>query len=285
MALALVPSLSVRRLMVARDLLLPLLIFTLPFVMSLRYFQLAVVAGAQYHFVMSYWYQYRSGKMNQWYLLLALSCFAGLSLFLVYNPNPLQTLFLITSVLFSTHFAIDEVALHNDTFKSEQVVSVFLFVLLHMSIHLALVWPVMAWLVTFSCILFGSYTLVRLYKQNYPSQSEKYLWYLALIFIIYHLTHLDTTFSLGVGLMSIVVLHLFNWLIGYGIRVHGTKRERRYWLETLGFIGFFSLFAVVYAKTQSPLLVFVYGTVYYYCWAIGHILLSGLLSYQKKLAS
>ncbi len=285
MALALGSDFRVQRLMVARDFLLPLLIFTLPFVMSLQYFQLAVVVGAQYHFTMSYWYQYRSGKINRWYLLLALCCFLGLSTFLLYNPNPLQTLFLITSVLFSTHFAIDEVTLHNDSFNSEQIVSVFLFVLLHMSIHLALVWSVMAWLVTFSCILFGSYALVRLYKQNYPTQSERYLWYLAFLFIIYHLTHLDTTFSLGVGLMSIVVLHLFNWLIGYGVRVHGTVRERRYWLETAGFIGFFTLFAVVYVETKSPLLVFVYGTVYYYCWAIGHILLSGLLSYQKRFSS
>ena len=56
---------TVHRIMLVRDFLLPLVIFTLPYMMSLRYFQLSVVTGAQYHFVMSYWYQYKSGKMSR----------------------------------------------------------------------------------------------------------------------------------------------------------------------------------------------------------------------------
>lgn len=273
---------GLRTILVLRDFGLPLLAFALPFFLSLRYFQLLVVVGAQYHFMMAYWYQYRSGKMNHRYLLLAGLCAVVCIGILTQMSNPYLFIFFITSVLFGTHFAYDEVQLHDETWTPENVITVIGFVLLHISIHIGLFWSYGQYLVTGMSILLLSYMAVRVTAQKLPSKAERYLWYLSVLFIGYHATHFDTRFGLGVSLMAIVVMHFFNWMIGYGVRVHKTPRERRYWFETIAFIGFFSLWAIVYALTNSVLLGYVYGTIYYFCWAIAHIVLSAFVTVEAR---
>lgn len=274
---------GVSLLMYFRDFGLPLVLLLVAYVFSENVISATMIILAQSHFLMAYLYQYRGGKMNSWYIctvLLLLLC--SLSIF-IFVQQPLYLLFTVASLLFSIHFVVDEVTLHDESWTLEKAVTIVGFVLLFNAIAFSTLYPGLQWLIIIFSIGVFSYMLVRLVKAHWPSKAERYLWYLSILFTLYYFSH--TTSHLNFLVFFIILLHGLNWILGYGIKMHGHKKERVYWMETFFFLTVCAVLEVVYVVTHTPYLVFFFSFLPYYCWAIAHIVLSVMatLSGKQKL--
>lgn len=270
-------------LMYFRDFCVPLVLLLGAYLFSENVISVSMIILAQSHFLMAYLYQYRGGKMNRWYVLVAvllLFLFVGIFLFV---EQPLYLLFTVASLLFSIHFVVDEVTLHDESWTPEKAVSIVGFVLLFNAIAFSTLYPGLRWLIVIFTTAVFSYMLVRLVKAHWPSTSERYLWFLSILFTLYYFS--QATFHLNFLVFFIILLHGLNWIVGYGIKMHGHQKEKSYWMETFFFLTACAVLEVVYVVTQTPYLAFFFSFLPYYCWAIAHIVLSVMatLSGKQKL--
>lgn len=272
--------------MMMRNYCLPLVLFLVAYLFSENVISVSMLILAQSHFLMAYLYQYRGGKMNAWYISTALLLLLLFGSIFMFVPEPLYVLFTLATLLFSVHFVVDEITLHDDSWTSENSLSVFGFILLFNAIAFSTLYPTLQWLIIIFSITVFSYALVRLLKGKWPSTSERYLWFLSILFLFYYVLHRST--NLDFLVFFIILLHGSNWLIGYGIRLHGHTQEKRYWIETAFFLTLCAILEGIYVVTKTPYLVFFFSFLPYYCWAIAHIILSSvatLVGQGKRLGT
>lgn len=267
-------------LMYFRDYGVPIALLLVAYLFSENVISAAMIILAQSHFLMAYLYQYRGGKMNRWYILCASILLVVFAAIFAFVEQPLYFLFTIASLLFSIHFVIDEVTLHDETWTDEKAVTIVGFVLFFNAIAFSTLYPGLRWLIIIFSTAVFSYMLVRLVKAHWPSNSERYLWFLSLLFSLYYFFH--TTSNLNFLVFFIILLHGINWLLGYGVRMHGHKKEKQYWIETVFFLLLCGVLELVYVVTQTPYLVFFFSFLPYYSWAIAHIVLSAVATMVGK---
>ncbi len=271
----------IRWIMTFRDYVFPVLMLAYVSVIPHWFAAITMIIGGQAHFVMAYLYQYRAKKIGRLYVLVGLGVLLLGGLFFLFTPDPFLPLFLVTAFLFASHFAFDEITLHDDSWSWERGFSVLGFLALFASVLMYLVTQMFFWVPVVVAVLLLCGICVRLVQRKWPSRSERYLWYLALLLLWFMFTHL-TDYLIVAMTMTITILHFFNWLIGYGIRLHGSPREKQYWLETAGTLVGSSFLGTIYAVTLTPYLGYFYSLVAYYFWSCLHVILSWMASLKPR---
>lgn len=261
--------------LVLRDFAFPLLAVGATVTLPFLWIVFAFVVVGQAHFYTTYLYQYRGGRINGRYVLvaLALAIFATLYFSFLGGLLPLAVLI---SILFSFHFAYDEFTLHDEPMTRSRMASVIGFTAAFSLLTLLFIFPNEEWLVLASggvglLALLARYALTR----AAPTPGERYLWFTALL-----LFAAATLLGLpGSILAAIVLLHCANWYVGYGVRLRGVaQKERRYWIEAIGlFVVSCALFCL-YMFGGVLQLGFLYDLAPYYAWAVAHIVLSVITS-------
>lgn len=250
----------------------------LPFYLLVHAF---IVLG-QAHFALTYLYQWRGNRMTNRYRILALLLLASFSAYFIWFGAALPLMVLIT-VLFSFHFAWDELTLHDEAPTKGRIVSVIGFTLAFFLLSMLFLMPDASWLkLAASSVGLGAIALRCLIERAPPSRAEWYLWFVeALLFSVALFLALP-----GHVLAVIVILHVLNWYIGYGARVASdSSRAKRYWRDVaISLCAVIALFLAYRGLLVEPL-AFFFGLGPYYAWATAHIVLSLEVALGKRLVS
>lgn len=261
-----------------RDIGLPLLTLvlsiTLPFPLIVMLF---LVAG-QAHFAMACWYQYKGHKMDVRYVLVALALLASAIAYFTLSGAAIPLLLAI-GVLFSLHFAHDEILLHGEERNTPNLLAAFGFSAFFALLVGMFAFPQVSAYAPYAAVVPIVALAVRylLYKGK-PSRTEWYLWLVEVIIGAVMIL----TGNPNSALAAIVILHVVNWYVGYDSRLIGNpKRRIRYWIEVVLWIGIVTALLVVYTYTRTPWLEVLFRVRYYYAWAIAHIVLSYIASLPR----
>ncbi len=264
------------RIITARDFLLPLLIVCIVFMLPPTWAAYAIVSGGQAHFLMAYLYQYRGGKMRRLsYLLRAALLLIAAYLFFAYFSEETRLLFLLATNLFAIHFSFDEFTLHEERAEKSALLSLLGFIAVYASVSSATITA--SGLSFFPLLTLGvaaiSFAARAVFFRTPLSRAERYLCFVAALLLI------PTLLTPGLldpySVTAIVAwLHFYNWMIGYGIRVHGKPIEKRYWTETAITTVASFVFLFLYLRFPDSLLALAFSFPAYNAWAIGHIVLS-----------
>ena len=265
-----------RGLMTARDFLLPIAIFAVTLSVPFLWVLWGYIVLGQAHFVMTYIYQARGKKMTRGYLLLAGALAIAAAAYFTLS-GAFIPLVIAVSILFATHFALDELTLHDSPWNIPSLITVALFASLFFTFVLSDLFPSYAMLSGIAVLLCVLYVVIRSWSGPTPSDGERYLWYVAVFVAV--LSYTLPAFSALNILACVIWLHTINWAIGYGIRLRGKGNEEpRYWLLTaltfFGALGGWALFQF----GQVAWLGAFFAPGPYYAWAIAHILLSFYIS-------
>ncbi len=261
-----------------RDSLLPVAALLLALLADIETIILLFVIVGQAHFFMAFLYQYRGKKMTRRYVGVAALLFLLASVYFIYS-GLLVPVFLVTSIAFGIHFAIDEFYLHGEKNGPHTFVSLLGFMLLYGSVVLQILGPGYEMLPVFAGLFVLAHVVVRIVRNNPFSAAERYL-----LFVGCGVLFLGMGLDLWIVVPGIIsLLHCFNWTIGYAERVKDNAPARRsYWRHTLVTlalsVGLYSIWVV----TDAPLLAFLFLPIYWYAWALAHFVLSSTVVVGAK---
>lgn len=264
-----------------RDYLFPLAALGASMLASFELILMLFIVTGQAHFLTAYWYQYRAGKMDVRYLLVAGVLFIAAIAYFFMSDALLPLLFLV-GVLFSAHFAYDELQLHGEASTKAKLVTVAGFTAFFSALVVTFAVPALAPFAPFTLTIPVLALIVRfLLDPTKPGKAERYLWLVeAVIFFI----------AVGLGqsgtvLGVIVLLHVANWYVGFGTRLaRDPVRLRAYWTQVVLILMALTLLFLIYLHARTPLLEFLFKSTYYYAWAIAHIVLSFIASLPRRIA-
>jgi hypothetical protein len=249
---------------------------TLPF----HYLVYTFIILGQAHFIIAYLYQWRGKRMTRGYLIVALLLLVVFVAYFSLGGTSMPLLVLI-SILFSFHFALDELTLHDEQPTPGGLISVGGFTLAFSLLSLIYIFPDVSWLpYTAGLVGVGAIGLRFLFERTWPARGERYLWFVqTLLFATALYFHLPAH-----GLAMIVIIHVVNWYVAYGVRLAPIKaRARQYWLEVLASLAVVASLFLFFLSTHLGVLALFFGIGPYYAWAVAHILLSLLVALPRRV--
>lgn len=268
-------SISYAPLAFMRDGVLPVLAVATALMLPFPLLVHAFIVLGQAHFILTYLYQWRGKKMTSAYRLVALALLAGGGGYFAFSGAALPLMVLIT-VLFSFHFSLDEMTLHDEPLSRGRVIVVAGFTASFFLISMLFLYPGALWL-SFAAFAVGALAiLARFIVEARPmSNAERYLWFVqALLFACATLFHLP-----GHVLAVIVILHVLNWYVAYGVRLQPRpERAKRYWQEVGMSLAAVAALFFAYRALDLAALYPLFGLAPYYAWAVAHIALSLIAS-------
>lgn len=229
-----------------------------------------IVLG-QAHFLMTYLYQYRAGKITRqylmWYALIAIP------VFLLASSVSWQTMTIIAACFFSLHFLFDESRL----FQGRSHVSILALIppvitFLATLIHALLAYDVRLWAFVVGFGLLAIF--VRLYGTRSLTAIE--VWYpntITLLLIIAY--SLDITLPTMTLFGGIIIYHVVSWYMHYYVKFFTLPPVQGKYLMEVGVIN--ALLVLAYVSYERwwitlDVLDYIFLPSFYYAWAILHIL-------------
>lgn len=236
----------------------------------------------QAHFLMSYIYQYRSGKIGQRYLLTGAGIFILPCCYYLFYADP-TPLLLITSLMFATHFVLDEIQQRGERFSSLKVPAI-LFVAHFMLLISLYVFPGVTELKCLCHFTVASAFLLTgigwFTERKVPSESVIYLLgMMAFLWATVFIFAQDIEMPLGI----LIIIHSLNWYVLSGQKAKIRKGSNLYWgLSTVSLMLFVGLGFLYFGKgIQWP--EYLLRPKFYYISAILHIsLTSGIVTRTDK---
>lgn len=258
---------------VVRDYLFPLAAFLFVFLVPLSWYVAGFLILGQAHFAISFLYQYRAGKVNRQYGILAV-LFLLISIAYFATGGGYNLIFLVATFFFGVHFAFDEFFLHGEATTTATRISAWVFVLLFFAMIVYTMFPDARPFAFAVGLIFPAYVLVRVGSRRLPSAAERYLWLVGVI--IFTLTF---AFSVRAEILLAVIsiLHQTNWYVDYGRRIADTgdaAKLGKYWGEIALSLFVSSVLYLFYMFGGVSVLRFLYLPVYYYAFALAHFGLS-----------
>ncbi len=252
-----------------RNIGLPVLVTVAAVLLSPNLIVSTFVVLGQSHFVMMYIYQYRGGRMKtkRYGVTIILALAVTVAYFMLWGS--FTPLLLAMPFFFGLHFAVDEFYLQGEKITRTSLVSIAGFVLLYFTLSLNAFFPQYQIASEALVVVLALVAIIRLLVPSLaPSATERYLWLVeALACVAAFAFHVP-----GQVLALIILLHYFNWFIGYAAKVQGTPRARQYWMDNLitftASLGGFLLF--VYGGVSG--LKYVFAPAYYYAWTFAHFI-------------
>jgi len=229
----------------------------------------------QGHFLGAYYYQWKAGKMRgTWVLVYAL---LAASLIAIGLLTKVEWFMLAAGILFFIHHFQDEVTLFGKTRSIprtlEQLGPIFLYSALMSDALFAtsLVLPVLA-LVAVLVLVSIALFLVKKYT---PDALSAYL--LTLTLGLAAIGYSDVQIAPEKLFGSVVLFHYACWYIYFYFRfANNAERQRAYIIDMLAIHGivFVSYALYLYTYWGNSTLTVVFAPVFFYIWAILHILFS-----------
>ena len=238
-----------------------------------------IIVG-QSHFLMTFIYQYRGGKMNHRYLLVAAGLALGIVAYFVFVGEVVPVA-VVAGLGFAAHFARDEFYLRGERLDVRAWSTIAGFLLVFFATATAsILGPGLGFLpllVTF--VVLGG-MCVRVATHRPPSATERYLWIAMLLIVA-----LSLAFGLAIQILAAVsLLHCLNWMVGYGRKVRpDAVRRAGYWRATaLTFLLSVSLY-FLWSEGGVGFLQYFFLLTYWYVGAIAHfVLTSTVVSGAKR---
>lgn len=254
-----------------RNALLPIIVFAATALLSGDVMLGIMIALGQAHFLMAYWYQFRAKKMSRGYLALALLIGVATGVYFVFSGAFLP-LYFLGSIAFALHFVIDELTLHDERWNYHTLTTATVFLAMFSALIVHVIFPipnVVFWVIAAAVLL----PLIRIIFFKHTIRfAEWYLWFIELCFL--GIVFIIAPFSQVALPIFIILLHVCNWTIGYGYRLHGKAQEKKYWIETALITAVCAVGYILYWFNVVPLLGFLFAIGPYYAWAFLHIGLS-----------
>jgi hypothetical protein len=238
-----------------------------------NYFFLAFVMLGQGHFLMTYLYQWKAGKIGTRYMIayaVALTVLAVLAAYFL----PLPFLLLITGSVFALHFFYDEARLHaRDNGISLGLVwyPAFLFFLVLVKILYTVD--------LLPAIVIGTllFVLQSARSQTVPASHASTAMYMhifsaILLFLLIFPIAIPATAVLG----AIILYHYMSWYVHYFFRLRDGGRPLRPYIKNgilvnalvISSFAAFLVLAPGYAKNAFS---FFFAEQYFYMWTLLHI--------------
>lgn len=233
----------------------------------------AFIVTGQAHFFLSCFYQYRGGKMTRSYLSFAAVLLFGVLAYLYFLGEQGVWMFLLVAFLFSAHFAIDEVTLHAEKMNIQKASTAVSFTALTFLIVLADSFSsvLISTLYQAAILLFACGVAARLlFTRASVGRSEYYVWAVQCVLL------LMAFIGRAQDVLSVIILlHVFDWAIGYGRRLRGDPiRAQSYWRLTFFANAGAAIAALAFFLLNVTALRYFFLPLYYDAWASAHILLS-----------
>ncbi len=254
-----------------REYLFPLLALGAAALLPFQWIAYTFIVVGHAHFLMAYRYQYKAGKMNRGYALVALILLLGSVIYFILDGSLLPIL-LVSGILFAFHFGLDEFTLHNEALTLRTVMSALGFALLFSALIAVVAFPGLASLGIVAGILVAASITVRVLRSHTPiSAGERYLWIVeSVLFVLAVILNLPQQ-VLGV----VLLLHFANWYMGYAGKVRSHPvRAKEYWYTFAVTLLVPLVLFVLWKFGYLPFLSVFFGLAFYYAWAIAHIILS-----------
>lgn len=265
-----------------RDIIAPLVGYALTFLLPPSVFIAGFLIVGQAHFFISILYQYRAGKVDRRYLLIAAAFLFGSAAYFIFG-GAYYPLLLVSTFFFSIHFAFDEYTLHGEVSGSAGRMTAIAFVLLFTALTLKSYFPAQFYVLAFIvALLFCSHVVLRLFSKTPAGAAERYLWLNGFLILLMSFVF-GTSSLLLFGVLSL--LHLFNWYFDYGRRLSergDQARLSRYWKEVVVSLALFFLLYLIYTGSPDSFLRYFFLPVYYYAFALAHF---GLSALKKRAAA
>ena len=231
-----------------------------------------IVLG-QGHFLLAYLYKWRAGRIKPsgltWYLLLAVVIF---SLPLFFTP---ETIFLLAAVLFSVHFFFDEARILEGEDQKVSLlamlppIGLFLSLVAYKELDIDLV-P--------AAIIGSVITLLGLLNsKDSTAAANPNVWYVNVFAVFFAFLYLlDVPLSGETIFGAIIVMHIVTWYIYYYHKTYSRLDvNSRYITDVLLINVAILILFFGYVNSESfNLLAYFFEPVYYYCWAMLHIVSS-----------
>ncbi len=261
-----------------RDVGFPLLMLLMSVWVPFPLIVILFIVSGHAHFAMAYWYQYRSGKMDVRYILVAVTLALCALAYFTFSGE-LLPLLLAIGILFSAHFAYDEITLHGEPRTRANLIAMLGFTLYFACLVATFAFPELGIAAPYAVLIPAAAFGVRLFiTQEAPSRTEWYIWFVEIIIgAVMVLTGNPSS-----ALAAIVLLHAANWYVGYDSKLHSSaERRKKYWIEVFLWLLAMTLLFIIFVYTHLFVLETLFRVRYYYAWAIAHIVLSYMASVSR----
>ncbi len=249
---------------------LPALLITLSIIMLPFSALSSFIVLGHAHFLMTYLYQYRGGKVNTrylvWYIPVALFFF-----FLAY-VLPWQAMTVIAACFFSLHFLFDESRLVRDrSYVSLMALVPPVITFLATLLYSLYTFDVRVWTFVLSIVIF--IFLVYTYGMIFLRTQE--VWYPNTITVLLISLYL---FSIELPTMTlfggIIIYHVLSWYFHYYIKLYPLPHIQGRYLMEVGVINALCILCfIAYDRWWITLdiLKYLFESSYYYAFAMLHI--------------
>lgn len=262
------------------DYLAPAILFGVSALLSAPVMILIYIGVAQAHFLLGYAYLLRSRRLNRVRLITVVVLISTAVTAYTFFIGDRVILFCIAGALFSLHFATDEYALRGERmlhWVSRAVASFFVFIFLVLMANsvgaITLLPPLVVVALACICLLCIG-TLLFFYASQMQS-TDHYLIYVGCLMFLLSMIG-GPQHVLGM----IILLHGYNWYVGYARRIAqtGAVRLKVYWahvaLSIFVTLCLYGVYVFAHSSALSSVLTFVFFSYYYNAWAIAHIVIT-----------
>ncbi|MCA9360179.1 hypothetical protein KC850_04060 [Candidatus Kaiserbacteria bacterium] len=225
------------------------------------------------HFLLAYYYKFKAGKINKKhllpYLLLAVFVFS-LPTFL-----SMESILLIIAILFGTHFFFDEARLLEGEVEkvslSLSVPAIITFVGLVAYTETSYDFMLPAILVSVAIIV---WSLASTGIRNLFLPHVLYLNLFTLLFSLIYIFGIEISGEAVFG--SIILMHITTWYVFYYKKLKSAPKRLVQFIVDCVVINalFIILYFVFMSQGEGSIGQYVFSPIYYYCWAILHIVTS-----------
>lgn len=238
---------------------------------------IAFIVLGQGHFLLTYLYQWKAGKVGITYLSLYALALCALWAGFAFIPDPLSWSYLIAGTIFSIHFFVDEMHINKMALSLEQKLVGFAFVLMYSGLLFDALYAFEAPLLL-SALAFVACLPLAIEKIRARSISGAEMFFFGSILVLAALLYSQISIHITLALGFIILFHYVRWYLFYFFRFieeEGRSRFRRYLIDVgvtnalviALFVGYFYL-------PQLAFLRFLFRPEYFFAWTILHVVFS-----------
>ncbi|MBL7045671.1 MAG: hypothetical protein ISR99_01405 [Parcubacteria group bacterium] len=236
---------------------------------------LFIVLG-QAHFIISYIYQWRAGKIGVKFVLLYAAALGFLWALILSAPQKESLFLVMAGIIFAIHFFVDELYVAHTKFTLERSLVGVGFVLLYSAllfkdgyaIDFGFFLPLLALFLSLPFI-------VKAIQRKELNASEMLILTSSAVLVMVNL--MDVKISIEAMLGFIVLFHYARWYIFYTFRsIEVSKGQLKKYVFNILVVNTLVIGAYfLYTYTSSaPVLVYMFDQTYFFAWTILHILFS-----------
>lgn len=238
---------------------------------------IAFIVLGQGHFLLTYLYQWKAGKIGVIYLFLyafaLLVLWAGFALI----PDPLSWSYLIAGTIFSIHFFVDEMHINKMTLSLEQKLVGFAFVLMYSGLLFDALYAFEAPLLL-SALAFVACLPLAIEKILTRRISGAEMFFFGSVLVLAALLYSQISIHITLALGFIILFHYVRWYLFYFFRFieeEGRPRFGRYLIDVgITNVLVVALFVAYFYLPQLSFLRFLFKPEYFFAWTILHVLFS-----------